>query len=152
MDLADAQEIVQEAFATAYGKRETLETVSNSEAWVCTVALNIARRRWRRRGLADRLTNRDRPFAPDLADVGAEHADLYRAIRALPDGQREAVFLHHVADLSVEEISARTGDPVGTIKSRLARGRAALADQLTAPPNPAPSSHPQTTREGTPTA
>ena len=94
--------------------------------------------------------------APDLADVGAEHADLYRAIRALPDGQREAVFLHHLADLSVEEIAARTGNPVGTVKSRLARGRAALADQLAAdqlaaPPSEAPS-NPAQTREGTPTS
>jgi RNA polymerase sigma factor (sigma-70 family) len=152
VNLTDAQEIVQEAFATAYGKRRTLETVGNPEAWVCTVALNIARRRWRRRRIADRLMTRDRtPPTADGADVGAQHADLYRAIRALPPGQREAVFLHHLADLSVQEISARTGNPIGTIKSRLARGRATLADQLAAPPNQAQPDPSQPTREGTPT-
>ncbi len=83
MDLTDAQEIVQEAFATAYARRSTLATVANAEAWVCTVALNIARRRWRRRGIGDRLMTRNRREpSPDHSDVGAEHADSYRAIRA----------------------------------------------------------------------
>lgn len=77
LGLAEVQEVVQEAFTTAYAKRETLEIVTNREAWVCTVALNIDRRRWRRRGIAERLTNRDRRLsAPDLADVGAAHVDL----------------------------------------------------------------------------
>lgn len=60
------------------------------------------------------------------------------------------MFLHHLADLSVEEISARTGQPIGTIKSRLARGRAALADQLAMPSIQA-QSNPSPAREGTST-
>jgi RNA polymerase sigma factor (sigma-70 family) len=152
VDLTEAQEIVQEAFATAYAKRRTLAAVTNQEAWLCTVALNIARRRGRRRWMADRLMKHDPPAPPrDLADVSAEHADLYRALRALPDDQREAVFLHHLADLSVEQIATRTGQPIGTIKSRLARGRVALSDQL-ASPAPSRRSHPsKAAREGTPT-
>lgn len=146
--LTDAQEIVQEAFATAYAKHSTVAAADNPEAWVCTVALNIAHRRWRRRGIAERLSRRDRPPpAPDVADVGAAHADLYRAIRSLPDGQREAVFLHHLADLSVDQIAERTGVPAGTVKSRLARGRAALSEQLMAPSH-APSTTSPATAEG----
>ncbi len=148
--LVDAQEIVQEAFAIAYAKREMLSTVTNPEAWVCTVAVNIGRRRWQRSRLADRLMRRDSQApAADVAEVSAENADLYRAIRLLPADQREAVFLHHLADLSVEEIAARTGRPIGTVKSRLARGRAALANQLAAPAEPEPSVRTQNAPEGT---
>ncbi len=149
-DLVEAQEIVQEAFAIAYAKREVLSTVTNPEAWVCTVAMNTGRRRWRRSRIADRLMRRDRQTpAADVADVGADNADLYRAIRLLPANQREAVFLHHLADLSVQEIAARTGSPIGTIKSRLARGRAALASQLDGPAHLERSDRTQTAPEGT---
>jgi RNA polymerase sigma factor (sigma-70 family) len=151
-DLVEAQEIVQEAFAIAYAKGEMLSTVSNPEAWVCTVALNIGRRRWRRGRIADRLMRRDRPAPPaDVADVSADNADLYRAIRSLPAAQREAVFLHHLADLSVEDIAVRTGRPIGTIKSRLARGRAALANQLAVPAELEASDRTQSAPEGTST-
>lgn len=149
-DLVEAQEIVQEAFTIAYAKREMLATVTNLEAWVCTVAMNIGRRRWRRGRIADRLMRRDRQApAADVADVSADNADLYRAIRLLPATQREAVFLHHMADLPVEEIATRTGSPIGTVKSRLARGRAALANQLAVPADPEPSDRTQTAPEGT---
>lgn len=150
VDLLEAQEIVQEAFAVAYAKREVLSSVTNPEAWVCTVAINIGRRRWRRSRIADRLMRRDRQArVPDVADVGADNADLYRAIRSLPATQREAVFLHHLADLSVEEIAVRTGSPIGTVKSRLARGRAALANRLDGPADPERSDRTQTAPEGT---
>ena len=97
-DLVEAQEIVQEAFAVAYAKREVLSAVTNPEAWVCTVAMNTGRRKWRRSRISDRLMRRDRQApAADVADVGADNADLYRAIQSLPANQREAVFLHHVA-------------------------------------------------------
>jgi RNA polymerase sigma factor (sigma-70 family) len=152
-DLVEAQEIVQEAFAIGYAKREMLATVTNPEAWVCTVALNIGRRRWRRGRIADRLMRRERPAPPaDVADVSANNADLYQAIRSLPAAQREAVFLHHLADLSVEDIAARTGSPIGTIKSRLARGRAALANQLAVPAELEASDPIQSAPEGTTTS
>jgi RNA polymerase sigma factor (sigma-70 family) len=151
-DLVEAQEIVQEAFAIAYAKGEMLSTVSNPEAWVCTVALNIGRRRWRRGRMADRLMRRERPAPPaDVADLSADNADLYQAVRSLPAAQREAVFLHHLADLSVEDIAARTGSPIGTIKSRLARGRAALANQLAVPDELEASDRLQSAPEGTST-
>ena len=150
-NVADAEEIVQEAFAKAYAKRETLQRTTNPEAWVCTVALNIARRRWRRANMADRLLRRDRPTSPLDTEVEAANVDLYLAIRALPDAQREAVFLHHLAGLTIDEIADRTGTPAGTVKSRLARGRAALADQLGQSENQGASGFAREAREGTST-
>jgi RNA polymerase sigma-70 factor (ECF subfamily) len=65
-----------------------------------------------------------------LPPVGAEHVDLVRALRKLPVAQREVLVLHYVAELAVERIAAELGLPAGTVKSRLARGRAALAHHL----------------------
>jgi RNA polymerase sigma-70 factor (ECF subfamily) len=67
---------------------------------------------------------------PPPPPVGAEHVDLLRALRKLPMAQREVLVLHYVAELAVERIAAELGLPAGTVKSRLARGRAALGHHL----------------------
>ena len=56
-----------------------------------------------------------------------DHALLVRALRDLSQPQRDAVVLHHLVGLSVEEVAQRTASPPGTVKARLHRGRAALA-------------------------
>lgn len=56
-----------------------------------------------------------------------DHVALVVALRRLPEAQRRAVVLHHVAGLPVADVAAETGVPVGTVKARLSRGRAALA-------------------------
>jgi RNA polymerase sigma-70 factor (ECF subfamily) len=55
---------------------------------------------------------------------------LVTALRRIPAEQRRAVVLHHLVGLSVEEIAAETGAPAGTVKVRLARGRAKLAPHV----------------------
>ncbi len=59
-----------------------------------------------------------------------ENQVMRRAIAALPRAQQDVVMLHHVEGLSVERVAAVVGAPVGTVKSRLGRGRAALARAL----------------------
>ena len=55
---------------------------------------------------------------------------LLDALRRLPVEQREALARHYLADLPVADVAARVGVPVGTVKARLSRGRAALARLL----------------------
>jgi len=62
--------------------------------------------------------------------VGPVLVAMVLALNALSLDQRRVVVLHHVVGLSVEEIAQETGTPVGTVKSRLARGRQALARHL----------------------
>ena len=57
------------------------------------------------------------------------------ALRQLPAAQREAIALHYLADLPINEVAAATGVPVGTVKARLSRGRAALAVLLADTPD-----------------
>ncbi len=62
--------------------------------------------------------------APGLSP---DHVALVEALRQLPYEQREAIALHHIVDLPVREIAGQLGVPEGTVKARLARGRARLA-------------------------
>jgi RNA polymerase sigma-70 factor, ECF subfamily len=55
---------------------------------------------------------------------------LIDALRKVPAEQRRALVLYHLCDLTVAQIAAETGVPAGTVKARLARGRAALAPHL----------------------
>lgn len=127
-DLGEAEEITQEAFALAFGRRDTVAAADSPEAWIRTVAINLARRRRRRRAMLDRILRRHHS-EPEPAPTG-EHLVLHAAIRALRDEHRCVVVLHYLADLPVDEIASIVDIPVGTVKSRLARARATLAEQL----------------------
>jgi RNA polymerase sigma-70 factor (sigma-E family) len=130
-DLTEAQDVVQEAFARALARPHGLAGVDNPEAWLRTVAVNVVRRRWRRRRLLDTILLRDRPVTRMVEPApGPERTDLRDAIGALPAGFREVIVLHYLADLPVDEVARLLDVPVGTVKSRLSRGRAALAAQL----------------------
>lgn len=128
-DRAEAEDVVQEAFARALVAWRS-GAPDNPEAWLRTVALNAARTRWRRlrRGLAltvAELTVVDRNA--DVPGLSPDRVALLAALRRLPHGQREAVAMHHLADLPVAEVAALLGVAEGTVKARLSRGRAALA-------------------------
>ena len=130
-DLAEAQDAVQEAFARAVARPRGFAGIDNPEAWLRTVALNVVRRRWRRRRVLDLILLRERPLHDVTADNGTEvRTDLSEALDAIPRNYREVIVLHYYADLSVDDIAAALGVAPGTVKSRLARGRVALAGRL----------------------
>ncbi|WP_326553428.1 sigma-70 family RNA polymerase sigma factor [Micromonospora sp. NBC_01813] len=134
-DVGEAQESVQEAFVRALLTPQRFAELDSPEAWLRRVALNIARSRHRRRILARLLPRLATPVDAErlMADTSAEHLALMQALRELPDGQRHAIALHYLADLPVAEVADALGVTEGTVKSRLSRGRAALADLLAAP-------------------
>ena len=69
--------------------------------------------------------------SPTTAAAPSEaHVALVAALKQLPEAQRRALVLHHLADLPVHEVARETGVPEGTVKARLSRGRAALAALL----------------------
>jgi RNA polymerase sigma-70 factor, ECF subfamily len=128
-DQAQAEDAVQDAFASALLRWRSLRGYRDPEAWVRTVAFRRAIDHHRRNVRQVRALLRLGP-PPPLPPVGADHVDLVRALHKLPLAQREVLVLHYVAELAVERIAAELRLPVGTVKSRLARGRAALAQQL----------------------
>lgn len=127
-DHGEAQDVVQEAFVRAWDRRQQFLADSAPEAWIRTVAMRLAVSRWRRARRWLELVRRTPP--PDSILPSPEHTVLVAALRELPEAQRMAVVLHHLCDLSVEQVASETGAPVGTVKARLSRGRAELAKRL----------------------
>jgi RNA polymerase sigma-70 factor (ECF subfamily) len=126
---ADAQECVQEAYARAWQRWSRVSGYDDPEAWVRTVARRIATSRWRKAG--NRLTAyRRHGEPPPVPGPEPDTVALVSALRRLPEAQREALVLHHLCGRSVQEIADEARVPVGTIKARLSRGRAALAPLL----------------------
>jgi len=137
-DLSEAQDAVQEAFARALARRGHLSDIDAPEAWLRTVAVNIVKRRWRRKQLLDRIMLRERPVTRFLEEAPEpDRTDLREALATIPRTYREVIVLHYLADLPVDEVAAILEVPVGTVKSRLSRGREALKgllDDVEAPP------------------
>jgi len=129
-DFDEASECVQEAFARAWSHRRKLDHTHHPEAWVRTTAHRLAISRWRRRR-RDRAAP-DRAVGPQVSTpaVDEAHVALVTALGELPDAQRQALVLHHIADLPVRQVADEVGVPEGTIKARLSRGRTALAALL----------------------
>ena len=125
-DRVEAEDAVQEAFARAVAAGDRFRRVDNPEAWLRTVALNVLRRRWRRASLFRALTPRLATPA-DVPGISEDHVAVVEGLRSLPFQQRETLALFYLGDLSVQEVAATLGVAEGTVKSRLTRGRTALA-------------------------
>jgi RNA polymerase sigma-70 factor (sigma-E family) len=131
-DFAEAQDVVQEAFARALTRPGRFAELANPEAWLRTVAINLARSHGRRRAVLDRLVRTGRVERPGqvVPGLSPDHVALVAALQRLPRAFREAVVLHHLADLPVVEVAATLGCSVSAVKMRLRRGRQALAELL----------------------
>ena len=128
-NLADAQELVQDAYARAWQRWSSVSTFDDPEAWVRTVAWRLAASRWRKtkNGVSAMLSHGPPEHTPEPS---IDNVALVTALKAIPEAQRRAVILHHLGGLSVAEVAHETGSPEGTVKARLSRGRAALAELL----------------------
>ena len=125
---AVAEDAVQEALARAWERSERGEDIRNLEAWVTTVALNLARSGLRRlrseRAARERLRG-PRPVVPPETRI-----DVVRALAELPRRQREATVLRYYLGYDVKEIAGILRVREGTAKTTLHRARLALAERL----------------------
>lgn len=125
-DLAEAQDIAQEAFARAWQRWSSVSACDSPTAWVRRVATNLAVSRWRRIGAAA-VGMRKLTVSAHVPEVSADNVALVVGLRALPERQRTVLVLYYLADLSVNQVAAELGCSAASVKSMLARGRAALA-------------------------
>jgi RNA polymerase sigma-70 factor, ECF subfamily len=125
-DLAEAQDIAQEAFARAWQRWSSVSTCDSPTAWVRRVATNLAVSRWRRIGAAA-VGIRKLTANAHVPEVSADNVALVVGLRALPERQRTVLVLYYLADLSVNQVAAELNCSAASVKSMLARGRAALA-------------------------
>jgi RNA polymerase sigma-70 factor (ECF subfamily) len=131
-DLAD--DLVQETLMKAWAARKRFQAGTNMRAWTFIILRNLflsQMRRARFRGEWDELTANKLLAAPASQDRHVELADMQRALLHLPQPQREALILVGAGGFAYEEAAEICGCAVGTIKSRVARGRAALEELMT---------------------
>lgn len=128
-ELSAAEDLAQEAYCRAWRRWRSIRDYDDAGAWVRLVATRLAVSRWRRiRTSLDFVARSRGPEpAPPPSD---ETVVLVAALKLLPEALRRAVVLHYLGDLSVSEIARIERCPEGTVKGRLSRGRAALADLL----------------------
>jgi len=126
-DLAD--DLVQETLLKAWAARKRFQAGTNMRAWTFIILRNLylsQMRRARFKGEWDDLVADRLLAAPASQDKHVELADMQRALLHLPQPQREALILVGAGGFAYEEAAEICGVAVGTIKSRVARGRVAL--------------------------
>ncbi|MFG2044445.1 SigE family RNA polymerase sigma factor [Dactylosporangium sp. NPDC048998] len=127
-DLGTAQEVVQEAYCRALSRWRQVAELDDPAGWVRRVAQNLATSRWRKARTAMAFVRKHREeYSPEPSP---DRVALAKAIATLPVKQRRVVVMFYLADLSVREIARQEGVAEGTVKTRLRRGRAALATKL----------------------
>jgi RNA polymerase sigma-70 factor (sigma-E family) len=133
-DRAAAEDVVQDAFCALYRRYGSLDQPDRALAYVRSSVLNGCRSelRARRRGARRAVStlSRDVASAEEGALIGEEHRQVLRALRRLPDRQREALVLRFYLDLPEPEIARSMGISQGTVKSTTSRALAALANLL----------------------
>jgi len=139
----DAEDLVQETYLKAFRSSGQFEPGTNLKAWLFTILhntfLNTRRHAGRESTTAD-ADELERVAAQPEAAASPEQillrktldADLRAALDSLPDIFREAVWLRDVEEFSYAEIAGILQVPVGTVMSRISRGRRLLYERLTA--------------------
>jgi RNA polymerase sigma-70 factor (ECF subfamily) len=144
-DWSECQDVAQEAFIRAYRALPNFRGDSQFYTWLHRIAVNTAKNHL--------VAQNRRPPTDDVDAVDAEQYDtgtrlretatpehellrqeieltVMRAVEALPEELRMAINLREVDGLSYEEIAARMGCPIGTVRSRIFRAREAIDSQL----------------------
>jgi RNA polymerase sigma factor (sigma-70 family) len=138
---ADAEDLVQDAFLRAFNAFDSFHG-AEPKAWLLAIVRNTTLT-WLKRSKGsqmalDELPDHDNPREPSPGPeaqllASCDREQVRRALQQLPDDFREALVLRELEGLSYREISALSGVPLGTVMSRLSRGREWLKRLLTHP-------------------
>jgi RNA polymerase sigma-70 factor (ECF subfamily) len=140
----DAEDLVQDTYLKAFRAARQFERGTNLKAWLYTILHNTFRNMRRHDGRNPVDVNSETvELAADGGGAGSEvrtpeqlltratlDADLQAALDELPDAFRQAVWLRDVEEFSYAEIASIVDVPIGTVMSRISRGRKMLHDRL----------------------
>lgn len=134
----DALDATQDAFVAAFRRAASFRGDAAFGTWLYRIAINSSQDLLRKRGRnlvaeADEAESPERSADERVEDSVVARLDVARALAALPDEYREAVVMHDLGGVPYEEIAYLTGAPMGTVKSRISRGRRQLAQLLEHP-------------------
>jgi RNA polymerase sigma-70 factor (ECF subfamily) len=133
-DAHDAEEIVQETFRSAWTSRDRFDSSRGERAWLASILRRRSADRWRRVGRTLPATSGDHVLDYSIEDedpLEQGYTDrMQAALARLPDEMREALLMVIVGELTHQETADALGAPLGTILSRVSRGRQRLREEL----------------------
>lgn len=122
-----AEDLVQDCLARALSRRHLFHSEANIRPWLFTVMHNLYISNCRQATVRTRFVKNQLAISSEGREAVQEHvvdlSKVYRAINALPKEQRDVVVLVTLQELSYQEAADTLGIPIGTVMSRLARGR-----------------------------
>jgi RNA polymerase sigma-70 factor (ECF subfamily) len=131
-DPTDAEDLVQETYLRGFRAFDRFEPGTNLRAWLYSILHNArtdALRKRRPMRIVDEPLEDGPAQAPEQHQLGAE-LDLERALARVPEVFREALILRDIEELSYDEIARALEVPMGTVMSRIHRGRALIRAAL----------------------
>jgi len=147
-DAADAEDLVQDTYLKAFRAADSFKAGTNLRAWLFTILHNTARNRVRDRARStvdvdseavEQAAARESGFGARDAQVETSETlliretlapELQQAVDELPDTFRQAVWLRDVEEFTYAEIAEMLSVPIGTVMSRISRGRQLLFQRL----------------------
>ncbi len=144
-DKKRCEDLLQETFLRVHRNRHSYQRIAKFSTWLYTIAGNLARseyRKQKRRHMSSiqsmsrdneeyEMPLPDETFAPDKHTEGVlQKSSIHKALDVLPASFREIIILRDIQQLAYNEISNITGLPMGTVKSRINRGRRKMQDLL----------------------
>ncbi len=140
----DSEDIVQDTFVKVYVSKHLYKEVAKFSTWIYTIAINLAKTKLIKKqkykvfsistAYEDEEKDfdiKDEAYLPDVdANSKFQEAYIQKALESIPENYRKLVILRDVEDFSYEEICEMTGLPMGTVKSRINRGREKLQKLL----------------------
>lgn len=144
-DRSDALDATQEAFVSLFRRAASFRGDSAFSTWLYRIGMNaaydIVRRRRPSEPLPDKDTGTALSMRRSMEEAAGIRSDVASALALLPEEYREAVVLHDLADVPYDEVAKLTQVSLGTVKSRISRGRRRLAELLE------PSYRPEASKE-----
>ena len=140
----DAEDLAQDTFVKLYRSKHLYKEIAKFSTWFYTIAINTAKTNSRKKNRYNSISlsefdpDEDKDYEltanvispEDSANASMEHYYIQKAIDNLEDYFKEVIILRDIQDLDYDEIAEITGLPLGTVKSRINRGREKLKKSL----------------------
>lgn len=144
-DHQDCEDLVQETFLRVHKSKHSYERIAKFSTWMYTIALNLAKSLYKKKQRMYKVSiHKDESDPDDMELLLEDHSilqdealhqklsmeKLEEALMELPEDFREVIVLRDLQQLAYDEISEITGIPMGTVKSRINRGRAQIQELI----------------------
>ena len=134
-DGAEAEDLVQDTFMQALQSFHRFEKGTNCRAWLIRILFHVNSNRRRAKARLELVSDTDERIAETIAfdpptPQGLTEEEVLRALRSLPPQFEEVVLLSDIEDMTYKEIAKTLGVPIGTVMSRLHRGRKMMRAEL----------------------